>query len=142
MTTYSLMYSLPNFEPVHFSMSGSNCCFSVCLKINHILRFHICFCGTATTSIFLVSLYFGITFYLSFLMLSPTCLLVPFVRKLLKPPTFVYLKCHGKRLNWCCFICCYSPLNHFFSCQRVIVFICKYKYATALNSIRIKEQSS
>ena len=27
------MYSLPNFEPVHFSMSGSNCCFLTCIQV-------------------------------------------------------------------------------------------------------------
>ena len=28
------MYSFPNFEPVHSSMSGSNCCFLTCLQIS------------------------------------------------------------------------------------------------------------
>ena len=27
------MYSIPNLEPVHFSMSGSNCCFLTCIPI-------------------------------------------------------------------------------------------------------------
>ena len=27
------MYSFPNFEPVHFSMSGSNCCFLACVQV-------------------------------------------------------------------------------------------------------------
>ena len=28
------MYSFPNFEPVHCSMSGSNCCFLTCIRIS------------------------------------------------------------------------------------------------------------
>ena len=28
------MYSFPNFEPVHSSMSGSNCCFLTCIQIS------------------------------------------------------------------------------------------------------------
>ena len=28
------MYSFPNFEPVHCSMSGSNCCFLTCIQIS------------------------------------------------------------------------------------------------------------
>ena len=28
------MYSFPNFELVHFSMSGSNCCFFTCIQIS------------------------------------------------------------------------------------------------------------
>ena len=28
------MYSFPNFEPVHCSMSGSNCCFLTCTQIS------------------------------------------------------------------------------------------------------------
>ena len=28
------MYSLPNFEPVHRSMSSSNCCFLTCIQIS------------------------------------------------------------------------------------------------------------
>ena len=28
------MYSLPNFEPVHCSMSSSNCCFLICLQVS------------------------------------------------------------------------------------------------------------
>ena len=28
------MYSFPNFEPVHYSMSGSNCCFLTCIQIS------------------------------------------------------------------------------------------------------------
>ena len=29
------MYSFPNLEPVHCSMSGSNCCFLTCIQISH-----------------------------------------------------------------------------------------------------------
>ena len=28
------MYTLPNFEPVHYPMSGSNCCFLTCIQIS------------------------------------------------------------------------------------------------------------
>ena len=28
------MYSFPNLEPVHFSMSGSNCCFLTCIQVS------------------------------------------------------------------------------------------------------------
>ena len=28
------MYSVPNLEPVHCSMSGSNCCFLTCIQIS------------------------------------------------------------------------------------------------------------
>ena len=28
------MYSIPNLEPVHCSMSGSNCCFLTCIQIS------------------------------------------------------------------------------------------------------------
>ena len=28
------MYSFPNLEPVHCSMSGSNCCFLTCIQIS------------------------------------------------------------------------------------------------------------
>ena len=28
------MYSFPNFEPVHCSMSGSNCCFLTCIQVS------------------------------------------------------------------------------------------------------------
>ena len=28
------MYSFPNFEPVHCSMSSSNCCFLTCLQVS------------------------------------------------------------------------------------------------------------
>ena len=28
------MYSFPNLEPVHFSMSSSNCCFLTCMQIS------------------------------------------------------------------------------------------------------------
>ena len=28
------MYSIPNFESVHCSMSGSNCCFLTCIQIS------------------------------------------------------------------------------------------------------------
>ena len=28
------MCSFPNFEPVHFSMSGSNCCFLTCIQVS------------------------------------------------------------------------------------------------------------
>ena len=30
----ALMYSFPNFEPVHCSMSGSNSCFLICIQIS------------------------------------------------------------------------------------------------------------
>ena len=30
----ALMYSFPNFEPVCFSMSGSNCCFLTCIQVS------------------------------------------------------------------------------------------------------------
>ena len=29
-----LIYSFPNFEPVHCSMSGSNCCFLTCIQVS------------------------------------------------------------------------------------------------------------
>ena len=28
------MYSFPNFEPVCYSMSGSNCCFLTCIQVS------------------------------------------------------------------------------------------------------------
>ena len=28
------MYSFPNLEPIHYSMSGSNCCFLTCIQIS------------------------------------------------------------------------------------------------------------
>ena len=28
------MYSFPNLEPVHYSMSSSNCCFLTCIQIS------------------------------------------------------------------------------------------------------------
>ena len=31
----ALMYSFPNLEPVHGSMSSSNCCFLTCIQISH-----------------------------------------------------------------------------------------------------------
>ena len=31
----ALMYSFPNLEPVHGSMSSSNCCFLTCTEISH-----------------------------------------------------------------------------------------------------------
>ena len=31
---YSLDKSFPNFEPVHCSMSGSNCCFLTCIQVS------------------------------------------------------------------------------------------------------------
>ena len=34
MTIYSLVYSFPNLEPVHCSMSGSNYCFLTCIQIS------------------------------------------------------------------------------------------------------------
>ena len=34
VTIYSLSYSFPNFEPVHCSMSGSNCYFLTCIQIS------------------------------------------------------------------------------------------------------------
>ena len=30
----ALIYSFPNFEPVHCSMSGSNCCFLTCIQVS------------------------------------------------------------------------------------------------------------
>ena len=30
------MYSFPNFEPVGFSMSGSKCCFLICVQISQV----------------------------------------------------------------------------------------------------------
>ena len=30
----ALMYSIPNFEPVHCSMSGSSCCFLTCILVS------------------------------------------------------------------------------------------------------------
>ena len=30
----ALMYSFPHFEPVHCSMSGSNCCFLTCIQVS------------------------------------------------------------------------------------------------------------
>ena len=32
----TLMYSFSNFEPVSFSMSGSNCCFLTCIQISQV----------------------------------------------------------------------------------------------------------
>ena len=29
-----LMYSFSNLEPVHFSISGSNCCFLTCIQVS------------------------------------------------------------------------------------------------------------
>ena len=34
MTIYILDWSFPDLEPVHFSMSGSNCCFLTCIQIS------------------------------------------------------------------------------------------------------------
>ena len=34
MTIYALMYPFLNLEPVHCSMSGSNCCFLTCTQIS------------------------------------------------------------------------------------------------------------
>ena len=35
MTVYTaLTYSFPNLEPVHCSMSGSNCCFLTCIQVS------------------------------------------------------------------------------------------------------------
>ena len=34
MTKYSLTVFLSHFEPVHCSMSGSNCCFLTCIQIS------------------------------------------------------------------------------------------------------------
>ena len=28
------MYSFPNLEPVHFSMSNSSCCFLICIQVS------------------------------------------------------------------------------------------------------------
>ena len=30
----ALTYTFPNLEPVHCSMSGSNCCFLICIKVS------------------------------------------------------------------------------------------------------------
>ena len=30
----ALTYSFPNFEPVHYSMSSSNCCLSTCIQVS------------------------------------------------------------------------------------------------------------
>ena len=30
----ALMYSFPNFEPVHYSMSSSSCCFLTCIQVS------------------------------------------------------------------------------------------------------------
>ena len=40
------MYSFPNFEPVHCSMAGSNCCFLICTQVSQdtrkvVLYFHL-----------------------------------------------------------------------------------------------------
>ena len=34
VTIYSLVVSFPNFEQVHCSMFGSNCCFLTCIQIS------------------------------------------------------------------------------------------------------------
>ena len=34
MTIYILDYSFPNFEPVHCSISSSNCCFLSCIQVS------------------------------------------------------------------------------------------------------------
>ena len=34
MTIHSLDVLFPNLEPVHCSMSGSNCCFSICIHVS------------------------------------------------------------------------------------------------------------
>ena len=34
MISTALMYSTPNFEPVHCSMPGSNCCFLTCIQVS------------------------------------------------------------------------------------------------------------
>ena len=34
VTIYSLTYCFPNFEPVCYSMSDSNCCFLTCIQIS------------------------------------------------------------------------------------------------------------
>ena len=34
LTGYTLTHSFPNFEPVYFSMSGSNCCFLTCIQFS------------------------------------------------------------------------------------------------------------
>ena len=31
---YSVIYSFSNLEPVHFFISGSNCCFLTCIQIS------------------------------------------------------------------------------------------------------------
>ena len=35
MKIYSLEVPCPNSEPVHCSMSGSNCCFLTCIQVSH-----------------------------------------------------------------------------------------------------------
>ena len=45
MLNTALMYSFPNFEPVCFSLSDSNCCFLTCLQVSQeadkmVLFFH------------------------------------------------------------------------------------------------------
>ena len=42
----ALVYSLPNFEPVLYSMSDSNCCFLTCIQVSQeggkvVLYFHL-----------------------------------------------------------------------------------------------------
>ena len=34
MTIYSVTYYFPNFEPVSFCISGSNCCFLTCIQVS------------------------------------------------------------------------------------------------------------
>ena len=34
VTIYSLVLLCPNFEPVHFSMQHSNCCFLICIQVS------------------------------------------------------------------------------------------------------------
>ena len=33
MIIYSLLYSFPNLESIHYSMSSSNCCFLTCIQV-------------------------------------------------------------------------------------------------------------
>ena len=37
------MYSIPNFEPVHCSMPGSNCCFLTCIQVSQDTGKVICY---------------------------------------------------------------------------------------------------
>ena len=43
VTVYSLMYSFPSFEPVHYSMCNSNCCFLTCIQVSQEAGKVICY---------------------------------------------------------------------------------------------------